>query len=75
MLYEVITHKTFADYLKAKKKFFDNLPSTAFALTNADEKNGKVILQNTKALQKSYGLKTLADFKCKVLEKHRNNFV
>ncbi len=63
-------HKTFADYLKAKKKFFDNLPSTAFALTNADEKNGKVILQNTKALQKSYGLKTLADFKCKVLEKH-----
>lgn len=63
-------HKTFAEYLKAKKKFFDNLPATAFALTNADEKNGKVMLQNTKALQKSYGLKSLADFKCKVLEKH-----
>jgi UDP-N-acetylmuramoyl-L-alanyl-D-glutamate--2,6-diaminopimelate ligase len=63
-------HKTFAEYLKAKKKFFDNLPSTAFALTNADEKNGRVMLQNTKALQKSYGLKALADFKCKVLEKH-----
>lgn len=63
-------HKTFAEYLKAKKKFFDNLPASAFALTNADEKNGKVMLQNTKALKKAYGLKTLADFKCKVLEKH-----
>jgi len=63
-------HKTFAEYLKAKKKFFDSLPSFAFALTNADEKNGKVMLQNTKAQQKSYGLKSLADFKCKVLEKH-----
>jgi len=63
-------HKTFPEYLKAKKKFFDNLPQSAFALTNADEKNGKVMLQNTKAVQKSYGLKSLADFKCKVLEKH-----
>ena len=63
-------HKTFAEYLKAKKKFFDNLPASAFALTNADEKNGKVMLQNTNALQKSYGLKSLADFKCKVIEKH-----
>lgn len=63
-------HKTFAEYLKAKKKFFDNLPASAFALTNADDKNGKVMLQNTKAEQKAYGLKGLADFKCKVLETH-----
>ncbi|HKJ40798.1 MAG TPA: UDP-N-acetylmuramoyl-L-alanyl-D-glutamate--2,6-diaminopimelate ligase [Sunxiuqinia sp.] len=63
-------HKTFAEYLKAKKKFFDELPSEAFALTNADEKNGMVMLQNTKAKKKTYGLRSLADFKCKVLEKH-----
>lgn len=63
-------HKTFAEYLKAKKKFFDNLPATAFALTNGDEKNGRVMLQNTKAVKKTYALKSLADFKCKVLEKH-----
>ncbi len=63
-------HRTFAEYLKAKKKFFDNLPATAFALTNGDEKNGRVMLQNTKAVQKIYALKTLADYKCKVLEKH-----
>lgn len=63
-------HKTFGEYLKAKKKFFDNLPATAFALTNGDEKNGRVMLQNTKAVQKTYALKSLADFKCKVLEKH-----
>ena len=63
-------HKTFAEYLKAKKKFFDHLPADAFALSNADEKNGKVMLQNSQALQQFYGLKGLADFKCKVLEKH-----
>ena len=63
-------HKTFAEYLKAKKKLFDQLPARAFALTNADEKNGMVMLQNTPALKKSYALKALADFKCKVLEKH-----
>ena len=63
-------HKTFAEYLKTKKQFFDQLPANAFALTNSDEKNGRVMLQNTKATKKSYGLKSLADFKCKVLEKH-----
>ncbi|WP_372776297.1 UDP-N-acetylmuramoyl-L-alanyl-D-glutamate--2,6-diaminopimelate ligase [Mangrovibacterium sp.] len=68
-------HKTFAEYLKAKKKFFDHLPAKAFALTNADEKNGRVMLQNTKAIQKSYGLKGLADFKCKVLEKHMDGML
>ncbi len=63
-------HKTFAEYIKAKKKFFDNLTPKAFALTNVDDKNGLVMLQNTKAQQKTYGLKSIADFKCKVLEKH-----
>ncbi len=68
-------HKTFAEYLKAKKQFFDQLPSSAFALTNGDEKNGMVMLQNTKALKKSYALKSLADFKCKVLEKHMDGML
>ncbi len=63
-------HKTFAEYLKAKKKFFDQLPESAFALTNADDKNGMVILQNTRAARKTYSLRSLADFRCKVLEKH-----
>jgi len=63
-------HKTFEAYIKAKKKFFDHLPSTSFALTNSDEKNGMVMLQNTAAKKRTYALKTLADFKCKILEKH-----
>lgn len=63
-------HKTMAEYLKAKKMFFDNLPSTAFALTNLDDKNGLVMLQNTKAKQYTYSVRTLADFKAKILEKH-----
>lgn len=61
-------HKTFENYLKAKKAFFDGLPKTAFALTNIDDRNGNVMLQNTKAHKKSYALKTMADFKVKVLE-------
>jgi len=63
-------HKTFAEYLKAKKKFFDQLPETAFALTNADDKNGMVMLQNTRAAKQTYSLRSLANFRCKVLEKH-----
>lgn len=63
-------HKTFDEYLKAKKKFFDELPSEAFALTNADEKNGRVMVQNTKAAVKTYGLYTLSDFKCRMVEQH-----
>lgn len=63
-------HKTFAEYLRAKKKFFDHLPATAFALTNADDKNGMVMLQNTPAHKKSYSLRSLADFHCNILEKH-----
>lgn len=63
-------HVTFAEYLKAKKKFFDNLPETAFALTNADDKNGLVMLQNTRAMKQTYSLRSLANFHCKILEKH-----
>ena len=63
-------HLTFAAYLKAKKMFFDKLGRSAFALTNADDKNGAVMLQNTKAHQKSYGLKNVADFKAKIIESH-----
>lgn len=61
-------HKTFENYLKAKKKFFDELPEHAFALTNADDRNGRIILQNTKARKYFYALKTLADFNCRILE-------
>ncbi len=61
-------HKTFAEYLKAKKAFFDSLEKSAFALTNADDKNGSIMLQNTKAHKKTYGLKTIADFKAKIIE-------
>lgn len=61
-------HKTFKEYLNAKKKLFDSLQKTAFALSNIDDKNGKVILQNTKATKKSYGLRTMADFKGKIIE-------
>ena len=61
-------HKTFDNYLKAKKAFFDELPKSAFALTNNDDKNGSVMLQNTKAYKKTYGLKSMADYKAKILE-------
>ena len=63
-------HKTFENYLKAKKEFFDTLPSDAFALTNLDDKNGSVVLQNTKAKKYTYGIKSIGDFKCKVIENH-----
>ena len=62
-------HKTFAAYIKAKKKFFDDLPASAFALSNIDDKNGEVMLQNTKAKRYLYSLKNAkADFKAKILE-------
>jgi len=63
-------HKTMANYRNAKKKFFDDLPASAFALTNLDDKNGSVMLQNTKAKKLSYALKHDADFKGIVLESH-----
>lgn len=61
-------HKTFENYLKAKKRLFDDLKPGAFALTNIDDKNGNVMLQNTKAEKKTYSLRFMADFKTKVLE-------
>jgi UDP-N-acetylmuramoyl-L-alanyl-D-glutamate--2,6-diaminopimelate ligase len=62
-------HKTFAEYRDVKKVFFDQLPKNAFALTNIDDKNGNFMLQNTQAKKYSYALKTLADYKSKILEK------
>ncbi|MEQ1745764.1 MAG: UDP-N-acetylmuramoyl-L-alanyl-D-glutamate--2,6-diaminopimelate ligase [Saprospiraceae bacterium] len=61
-------HKTFAEYRDAKKLLFDGLPESAFALTNADDKNGRFMLQNTRAKCHTYGLKTPADFKTKIIE-------
>lgn len=63
-------HKTFENYLKAKKMFFDNLPSNAFALTNIDDRNGLVMLQNTKAEKHTYSVQSMADFKARILESH-----
>lgn len=62
-------HETFAEYRNVKKAFFDGLSKNAFALTNIDDKNGDFMLQNTKAKKYSYALKTVADFKAKILEK------
>ena len=62
-------HETFSEYRNVKKSFFDSLSKPAFALTNIDDKNGDFMLQNTKAIKKTYALKTLADYKVKVLEK------
>ncbi|MDR1983802.1 MAG: UDP-N-acetylmuramoyl-L-alanyl-D-glutamate--2,6-diaminopimelate ligase [Prevotellaceae bacterium] len=61
-------HGSFEDYIKAKKKFFDDLPATSFVLANVDDRNGKVMIQNTKAKCRTYALKTIADYKCKILE-------
>lgn len=63
-------HKTFENYIKAKKQFFDLLPSTAFAITNIDDKNGLVMVQNTKATVKTYSVQSPADFKAKIIECH-----
>ena len=61
-------HKTFDNYLKAKKRFFDDLPASAFSLVNVDDKNGMVMLQNTKSKKCSYALRSMADFSAKILE-------
>ena len=61
-------HKTFAEYIRAKKLFFDGLPAGAFALTNADDRNGMVMVQNTKATVKTYALQSFADFRCRIVE-------
>lgn len=68
-------HKTFDEYIKAKKRFFDNLSEDAFAITNKDDKNGMVMLQNTKAHKYSYSLKNVADYKCRIIENHLNGLL
>jgi UDP-N-acetylmuramoyl-L-alanyl-D-glutamate--2,6-diaminopimelate ligase len=61
-------HKTFDEYIRVKKSFFDSLPSNAFALSNADDKRGMVMLQNTQARKYLYSLKTMAEYKGKIIE-------
>ncbi|MFT5779113.1 MAG: UDP-N-acetylmuramoyl-L-alanyl-D-glutamate--2,6-diaminopimelate ligase [Crocinitomicaceae bacterium] len=68
-------HKTFREYIEVKKKFFDQLPKEAFALTNVDDKNGMVMLQNTKAKQRTYSMKSMADYRVKVLENQFSGLV
>ena len=63
-------HKTFENYRNAKKAFFDSLPKAAFAITNADDKNGMVMVQNTKATVKTYSTRSVADFKGRIIECH-----
>ena len=63
-------HKTFENYRNAKKSFFDHLPKSAFAITNADDKNGMVMVQNTKATVKTYSVRTAADFKARIIGCH-----
>ena len=63
-------HKTFENYRDAKKAFFDGLPKTAFAITNADDKNGMVMVQNTKAAIKTYSTRSIADFKARIIDCH-----
>lgn len=63
-------HKTFENYRDAKKKFFDDLPKKAFAITNLDDKNGLVMTQNTKATVKTYSVRAMADFKARIIECH-----
>lgn len=63
-------HKTFENYRNAKKMFFDGLPKEAFAITNADDKNGMIMVQNTKAEVKTYSTQRAADFTAKILEEH-----
>ena len=63
-------HKTFDAYLKAKKSFFDSLPPQAFALINKDDRNGMVMVQNTNARVVTYSLRTIADYRCRVIENH-----
>lgn len=68
-------HKTFDEYIRVKKAFFDGLPSAAFAISNADDKRGLVMLQNTVARKYLYSLKTLADFKGKLIENNLSGLV
>lgn len=68
-------HKTFEEYIKAKKRFFDMLSNSAFALVNKDDRNGIIMLQNTKANRYTYSLQSITDFKCKIIENHLNGLL
>ncbi|RST25645.1 UDP-N-acetylmuramoyl-L-alanyl-D-glutamate--2,6-diaminopimelate ligase [Chryseobacterium lacus] len=68
-------HKTFDEYLKIKKSFFDQLPASAIAITNGDDKNGKIMLQNTVATKKTFAMKTMADYHGKLLEADFNGML
>lgn len=68
-------HKTFDEYIRVKKAFFDALPPTAFAITNLDDKRGNVMLQNTRAKKATYSLRTIADFKGKILENNLTGLI
>lgn len=68
-------HKTFIDYLNTKKKFFDNLSEDAIVITNIDDKNGKVMVQNSKAIVKTFAMKTLADYHGKMMEADFNGML
>ena len=75
-IFSNITHdhldylKTFAEYIRAKKRFFDMLPAGSFALTNLDDRNGRVMVQNTAAAVHTYSLRGMADFRCRIVETH-----
>src|SRR5690349_23584626 len=68
-------HKTFDEYIRVKKSFFDSLPASAFAISNADDKRGTVMLQNTSVHKYLYSLRTVADFKGKILENNLSGLV
>ncbi|MBS1651792.1 MAG: UDP-N-acetylmuramoyl-L-alanyl-D-glutamate--2,6-diaminopimelate ligase [Bacteroidetes bacterium] len=68
-------HKTFDEYIKAKKHFFDTLPNTAFSLVNRDDRNGMVMLQNSKSQKYTYSLQNIANFKCKIIESHLSGLI
>ncbi|MDG1333017.1 MAG: Mur ligase family protein, partial [Crocinitomicaceae bacterium] len=68
-------HNTFKEYINVKKAFFDGLPKEAFALTNEDDKNGMVMLQNTKAAKRTYSMKSMSDYKVRVLENQFSGLV
>ncbi|MFR9503379.1 MAG: UDP-N-acetylmuramoyl-L-alanyl-D-glutamate--2,6-diaminopimelate ligase [Rikenellaceae bacterium] len=65
-------HHTFAEYIKAKKRLFDTLPKQAFAITNIDDRNGEVMLQNCRASRYTYSLRSMASYRCKIVEMHLN---
>jgi len=68
-------HKTFAEYIKAKKSFFDSLTGEGFAVVNADDKNAMVMIQNTRAKKYTFSLRSLSDYKCKLIENHFSGLI